>query len=768
MQRALAHIILTACILAGGSTQLTAQWREVQIPPPYNGGYYLDVFFLPSNPQFGWACSMEGFVIRTRDGGTTWQGIQIPNAFLEYVQFVTPQVGYVSGDAGVFRSTDGGQSWSEITPIDPNNEKGWGSYWINEQEGIYFSGGCATGLQSFFRTTNGGRSWSVFTTSEPLSGLTDGLIFRDGSGFAVSSGVLWRTEDFGRTWRFYSRTGSKIWTEEIAISGNSILLPTSGTDCDGNNRGVGSLRFSRDAGRTWRESPTGNNMFGTFLLDERRGWGVGDNRTVLYTEDAGRSWTRRNCGIRGNIDDIWFINDTLGWCVGNGIYRSDFSAPKPDILIQPDRRILELCEGEVVSVVAVTSLSDVKWSDGVETPARTLSAAGVYTVTVFDTATCQTATDTVELRFRPSIEPKITLSKPYVCQGDSITLTVEGGSVVSSLWSNGAKSRSITVGTPGQYTCVVVDTNGCSRSVSAEVIIRPNPRPVIEPNRSLTICIDETVVLSAPAGYDVYQWSSGETSQSITVGESGSWQVTVVDSFGCAGVSDSVRVVKIETRNKAEIQFASASDSSVIVSDHPIGTIACTEVVIRNRSSIEPLVIARPSLLGNVHVSLPQSQFPVVIAPLAVGRFTVCVSAIDTGMVADTLAIPDTCSTWFIPVRSNGKPLTFQGTSRCNVDVMSVVHSAGDAWRLSEPFPMPVAGEARIGALLERGAHQRDLQVILCDVTGRTLAEWTYRVRQGAADDLFIDVSQVPTGSYLLHLASDGMHLRTSSILVHR
>ncbi len=740
----------------------------MQLPAPYSNGYYLDVFFLPSNPQFGWACSIEGFIIRTRDGGATWQGMQIPGAFLEYVQFITPLVGYASGDAGVFRSTDGGQSWRNITPFDPNDDKGWGSYWINEQEGVYFSGGCATGLQSFFRTTNGGQSWSVFTTSEPRSGLSDGLIFRDGSGFAVSSGVLWRTEDFGRTWRYYSNTGAKIWTEEIAVSGNSILLPTSGTDCDGNTRGVGSLRFSRDAGRTWRESPTGNNMFGSFLIDERRGWGVGDNRSVLYTEDAGQRWTRRNCGIRGNIDDIWFINDTLGWCVGLGVYRTDFSAPKPDVSIQPDTRILELCEGEVVNVVAVTSQPDVRWSDGVETPGRTLSTAGVYTVTVYDPATCQTATDTVELRFRPSIEPKIALSKPYACEGDSITLTVEGGPFLSFLWSTGETTSSITVTAAGRYTCTVVDTNRCTRSASVDAVIRPNPAPKIQPNRSLRICLDETVTLSAPAGFDQYQWSSGESTPSITVGEGGSWYVTVIDSFGCVGVSDTVTVVKLETRNKAEILFSSATDSSIVIQDHPIGTLSCGEVVIRNRSTTESLVIARPYLMRNVFVSIPQSQLPVVIAPQESGRFTLCASAIDTGRVTDTLAIPDTCSTWLIPVRSNGKPLTFQGTSRCNVDVMSVVYSAGDAWRLSEPFPMPVAGEARIGALLVRGSLQRDVQAVLCDVTGRMVAEWMYRIRQGAPDDLVIDVSRVPTGSYLLHLSSDGMHLRTSSILVHR
>jgi len=229
-----------------------AQWREVSLPAPYNEGYYLDVFFLPANPSLGWVCSMQGHVIRTIDGGRSWRGTMLAGANLEYVQFLNPRVGYASGPTGVYRSTDGGVSWRDITPQLVVAEKAWGSYWINEQEGVFFVGGCATGLQYFYRTTDAGQSWSFTTTNEPGSGLSDGLIFPDGSGLAVSSGVLWGTNDSGRNWFRINSTGSKRWTEEIAVVGNSILLPTSGTDCDGQTRGVGSLRFSRDRGRTWR------------------------------------------------------------------------------------------------------------------------------------------------------------------------------------------------------------------------------------------------------------------------------------------------------------------------------------------------------------------------------------------------------------------------------------------------------------------------------------------------------------------------------------
>jgi len=53
---------------------VNAQWNEVlNIPDPFNKVYYLDIFFLNDNPDYGWACGFGGTVIRTTDGGDTWQ-----------------------------------------------------------------------------------------------------------------------------------------------------------------------------------------------------------------------------------------------------------------------------------------------------------------------------------------------------------------------------------------------------------------------------------------------------------------------------------------------------------------------------------------------------------------------------------------------------------------------------------------------------------------------------------------------------------------------
>lgn len=305
------------------STAVAQVWEPVALPGQFAQGYYLDVFFLPSNPQYGWACGYNGYVVRTTNGGTNWQGSIVPyngraGGHLESVHFVDQLNGYASGPCGVFRSTDGGVTWTDITP--PFSSEGpWGCYFLSATIGVVLGGGCV-GPQQFFRTTNGGQSWSLFQANQPSSGLTDALLNSDGSGYAVSSGLLWQTTDGGASWSVVASTGPNYWNEELTHRGSSFLIPWAGSNCSGQGSG-GGARMSTDGGQTWRTFSTGIPLFGAFLHDGQRGWICGFAQQVWYTSDGGQNWQYRGCGTSGDLDDIWMIDDTTGFVVGNGIYR---------------------------------------------------------------------------------------------------------------------------------------------------------------------------------------------------------------------------------------------------------------------------------------------------------------------------------------------------------------------------------------------------------------------------------------------------------------
>ncbi|MFH1052017.1 MAG: hypothetical protein V1779_13940 [bacterium] len=304
------------------TTGLFAQrWEKVvSIPQPYLSNYWLDVYFLPSNPNFGWVCGFGGRVIRTTDGGNTWAGASINGAdHLEGIHFPSVNIGYTSGLDGIFKSTDGGANWFNVTPPSATASM-WGTYFLDNNNGFVIGGGCVE-KQEFWRTTDGGNSWSVFVGNLANSGLTDLIVYSMfGQGYASSSGWIWETTDGGVTWSLLSNTGPNDWQEEITKVGNSFLVPTS-TGCQGGGGG-GGMRYTTDNGASWNVRNTGVRMFGSFLLSAQTGWVAGDSRNVWYTTNGGQSWVLRNCGFDdGNLDDIWFITSNNGWIVGQGVYK---------------------------------------------------------------------------------------------------------------------------------------------------------------------------------------------------------------------------------------------------------------------------------------------------------------------------------------------------------------------------------------------------------------------------------------------------------------
>lgn len=753
---------ILAAVLAWGVVQpLHSQWIQASLPAPFADGYYLDIMFLPSDPRYGWACSIEGYVVRTTDGGTTWQGSRTSRDFLEHIQFLTPRIGYVSGPAGIYRSDDGGATWRDITPADPNGEKGWGCYFLNQNYGVFLVGGCATGLQAFYVTADGGNSWSVSYGTVANSGLSDAILNSNGTGYAVSSGVLWRTTTFGTSWETYASTGTKVWTEELAMFRNSILLPTSGTDCDGQTRGIGSMRFSTDGGQTFQEKQVPANMFGTFLLDERTGWAAGDNASVYYTFDAGRTWELRNCGIQGGMDDIWFVNDTLGWVCGQGIYRTNFGASSRRVTLSPPDRIVELCAGDSLYVEASSGFTSYQWTDGVSGQGRVLTAEGEYILSAYDRFTCETSRDTIRVKFKNGDVPLIAASDTSVCEGDQVTLTLQG-SFVQTVWSTGDVGTSITVDSSGTYVVRTIDINGCERVSNAiTVVVHPTPEPVITANRRTTICLDETITLSAPEGYASYQWSNGSTERVVTTGSAGVYSVTVVDTFGCVGTSQPVEVEVLNTRNKIEVLLSAGRD--VVVPEHSVGEMACESVRIRNRSTSENLVISTPTLFGNVFFSTPLHQFPIVIPPLGESEFQVCCAAVDTGLVRDTIVLSDTCSPTLVPVRSRGKEIVYENVSRCDVPVTTTVYRAGTAHRLSAPYPMPADIAFEIGL-----SPAAPLRIVLMDNVGRVLRDLAAINTQGALASVRCPTDDLPNGTYRLMVYVDQQPVRTLPIVILR
>ena len=167
------------------------------------------------------------------------------------------------------------------------------------------------------------------------------------------------------------------------------------------------------------------------------------------------------------------------------------------------------------------------WSNGATTPTITVTTSGNYSVT--NSNNCGTATSNhIIVTVNPLPICTIT-GNLSLCAGQSTTLCAPAGAA-SYLWSNGATTNCITTSTAGAYSVKVTNANGCSSICNATVTSSPVPVCTITGN--LSICSGQSTQLCAPAGATSYLWSTGGTSNCITVSASGTYSITVTNATG--------------------------------------------------------------------------------------------------------------------------------------------------------------------------------------------------------------------------------------------
>ena len=164
----------------------------------------------------------------------------------------------------------------------------------------------------------------------------------------------------------------------------------------------------------------------------------------------------------------------------------------------------------------------------------TPTANTTYTVNVGDGSGCIVPV-TSPLVTVTGATPTITGNNP-LCGGATINLNA--GNYASYLWSTGATTKTINVATVGTFTVTVTTANGCTGSASATT--SNMAAPTITGN--LTPCAGSTTTLSTGV-YASYLWSTGATTQSITVSANANYKVTVSSNAGCTA-SSSAKVKK--------------------------------------------------------------------------------------------------------------------------------------------------------------------------------------------------------------------------------
>ena len=228
--------------------------------------------------------------------------------------------------------------------------------------------------------------------------------------------------------------------------------------------------------------------------------------------------------------------------------------PGPVFLFNyPDQ--LQVCTGTPVRLSAIGSGNyRYRWYENDMLITDTISAFdvtkdGKYKIEVSSCAGSWVPSKEVQVKFITMPVPVVGTDKIAYCNGDNAVLSLPGSSYpdFTIQWykdnvpvSGSTGQSSITTNQPGSYTVSLVNnsanTDGtfCMQtSTAVPVIFNPPPTVTIKQTVNTSLCAGQTVSLDAVYTGGSVKWSTGETTDQISVTQSGHYTATVTSAAGC-------------------------------------------------------------------------------------------------------------------------------------------------------------------------------------------------------------------------------------------
>jgi photosystem II stability/assembly factor-like uncharacterized protein len=293
----------------------------------------------PSNTDNMWVGTGEAWtrnsvsigngVYRSTDGGETWSNVGLPNSERIVKMAVDPRDGNTvlacvtgklwsdSSDRGVYRTSDGGRSWTQVLKggnastgcgsmsVDAKNPNVvFASLWDFRRKGWTFRSGGENAEQSsgsgLYRSADGGRTWAEVTggglPAKPYGRIAVAVAPSNSNvvyAFVESTkSALFRSDDGGHTWDRRDDSQMMVWRP--FYFGNLIVDPTNP---DRLFKPDLVLIQSLDGGKTFAN--VGGGAHGDFhdvWIDPKDPQKViaGDDGGLWLSKDGGNRWWKAN------------------------------------------------------------------------------------------------------------------------------------------------------------------------------------------------------------------------------------------------------------------------------------------------------------------------------------------------------------------------------------------------------------------------------------------------------------------------------------------
>jgi len=264
----------------------------------------------------GVAVGEYGNIVRTVDGGATWQTIQPQGSGqrLWDVEYADANTVFLAGDNGaISRSTNAGATWAAIQSGAAGVTHGFDAIdarhaWSGQDAG------------EIAYTTNGGRQWiRASVQGFDVLGQIMAVAFADSSTgwaggndafFGGSRGVLSRSSDGGKTW------AEQLEFSDFTFNGLETINSLTAFAVGGFDfTGGGLVLRTTNGGTFWEDvTPASEGFRDVFFIDASTGWIVGSS--IYKTTDGGSSWTKQYGDSSSELDAISFFDPLNGWATG--------------------------------------------------------------------------------------------------------------------------------------------------------------------------------------------------------------------------------------------------------------------------------------------------------------------------------------------------------------------------------------------------------------------------------------------------------------------
>ena len=240
----------------------------------------------------------RGHILFSDDDGETWTQAQVPvQVMLTAVRMQDAQSGWAVGhDAVILRTRDGGETW-QLAHYAPQAQLPLLDIWFRDADNGFAVGAFGT----FIATADGADTWTCRNgcwedddgeSGPPLLHAADSDFEDDFHLNAIApagpdrlflageAGVLYRSDDGGETWRPLPSPYSGSWFGALALDADTVLIA-----------GLrGRLFRSEDAGESWTQIETGTTATLTDLVQV-------NPDLMLITGLAGALLTSRDNGL---------------------------------------------------------------------------------------------------------------------------------------------------------------------------------------------------------------------------------------------------------------------------------------------------------------------------------------------------------------------------------------------------------------------------------------------------------------------------------------